>query len=133
MSLRTATVVLGTHSFVMTPTATTVPAGSPDTALPTTVIVNQSTTFNVVKVNRQTYTGIAWLDGVAVDVVADFPPGLPPLKDFYPAEVNWVVQVNQSDGNMEQIPMGRITNQGAWLNTLAGANACVAALTALIP
>lgn len=114
------TVTLGTHSINITPEGT----GSPSSV----VAITQTTKMNVALRELQPYKPTGY--DLAFPVL---PAGID-LEDFFPPEPHWVVEIDQSDAsNSITIPMGRVTNQGSWVNSQAGANIALAAIQALIP
>lgn len=51
-----------------------------------------------------------------------------PLATSITIETDYSVKLRFNDDSYYDIRMGEVDNQGTWLNTQAGANACVAAI-----
>lgn len=100
----TATIVAG-KSITILPSPSDTPTGNPDT----------------VGLRPTTEIGIAKRSG-------------PVLPAGYTARPQWIVWVRNADqARPLVIPMGKVTNQGTWLNTQAGAIAAQAAIAAALP
>ena len=66
-------------------------------------------------VPRETLT-----NGVSSETKFDF-PNKESVEDYFPPNILFSVNVHINDGRIISIPMGDITNQLTWVNTLAGA------------
>jgi hypothetical protein len=114
MSILTATVTLGTGSITVTPSGGTAIGVVGGNIMDVQIFSSQIQPF----LNLPTYID---------DTV--FPPGTP-YEAMNPASVQWYVKVVFIDERYLDLPMGRITNQGTWVNTGAGAEIARAAILA---
>lgn len=114
MALLTGTVTLGTNNVLVTPTG----------GVATDINVATITTLQVYASRLQPFLNLpSEITGTV------FPPGAP-VNDT--TNIQWYLKINLNDGTFVDIPMGKITNQGSWVNTQAGAEVARAAVTAIL-